>query len=48
MWNIFMSSGIKNKKILVILFGVANLKDEGFIKILKKCGFEEIMEYGEN
>jgi hypothetical protein len=35
-----MSSGVKNKKILVILFGVANLKNEAFVKILKKCGFE--------
>jgi hypothetical protein len=47
MWSIFMSSGIKNKKILVVLFGSANLKDESFVKILKKCGFEEILEYEE-
>lgn len=39
MWNIFMSSGIKNKKILVVLFGKAENKDEGFAKLIKKCGF---------
>ena len=27
MWNIFMSSGLKNKKILLILFGEADLQD---------------------
>lgn len=27
MWSIFMSSGLKSKKVLVILFGLANLKD---------------------
>jgi hypothetical protein len=27
MWNIFMSSGLKNKKILIILFGEADLQD---------------------
>jgi hypothetical protein len=27
MLNIFMSSGLKNKKILIILFGEADLKD---------------------
>ncbi len=35
-----MASTIKNKKMLVILFGLANLKDENYLKIMKKCGFE--------
>lgn len=47
MWNIFMSSPLKNKKILVVLFGVANLADQGFVKIMQKCGFQEILEHGE-
>jgi hypothetical protein len=42
-----MSSAIKNKKILVLIFGIANVKDEAYSTILKKCGFGEILEYGE-
>lgn len=43
MWNIFMSSGLKNKKILIILFGEADLQDEGFLQLVKKGGFNEIL-----
>lgn len=39
MWNIFMSSGIKNKKIMVVLFGKADRNDEGLVKLVKKYGF---------
>jgi hypothetical protein len=47
MWNMFMSSGINSKKILVILFGIASLSDPIFINIINKYGFQEILKYGE-
>jgi len=40
MWNIFMVTDIKSKKILVILFGSANLSDERNKQLFVKCGFE--------
>lgn len=40
MWSIFMSSSIKNKKMLVVLFGLATFSDENYMKIIRKCGFE--------
>lgn len=47
MWSIFMASGLKSKKVLVILFGLANLKDEGYLSMVRKCGFGEVEQYGE-
>jgi len=40
MWNIFMVTDIKSKKLLVILFGSANLRDERNKQLFVKCGFE--------
>jgi hypothetical protein len=42
-----MSSAVKNKQILVVIFGVANVKEEAYSAIIKKCGFEEILAYEE-
>lgn len=48
MWNIFLSSGIKSKRILVILFGTANLTNEKYRNLLKGCYFGELCNYDEN
>ena len=42
-----MISNIKSKKILVVLFGLANLSDERDVNLFKKCGFEEVLEEGQ-
>jgi hypothetical protein len=34
MWNIFLTSGIKSKKMLIILFGRATLSLESYKKLL--------------
>lgn len=47
MWNIFLSSGIKSKRILVILFGTANLTNEKYRNLLKGCYFGELCNYDE-
>lgn len=43
MWNIFMVTDIKSKKLLVVLFGTANLCDDRNRELFVKCGFEEIL-----
>jgi len=45
MWNIFLSSGIKSKKILVILFGRSNMWDEKYKELLKNCFFGELCSH---
>lgn len=47
MWSIFLSAGIKSKKILVILFGRAELKQEKYKQLLKNCFFGEFCSYEE-
>ncbi len=42
-WNIFMVSDIKSKKILVVLFGAISKRDQRDISLFRKCGFEEIL-----
>lgn len=42
-WNIFMVSDIKSKKILVVLFGAINKRDPRDVSLFRKCGFEEIL-----
>ena len=39
MWTIFMSSTIKSKKILVVLFGSVTLSDKRDVNLFKMCGF---------
>ena len=39
MWTIFMTSTIKSKKILVVLFGSVTLSYERDINLFKMCGF---------
>lgn len=47
MWNIFLASGVKSKKILVVLFGRANFSQDSYRILLNKCGFNEILQYDE-
>ena len=47
MWNVFLTSGVKSKQILVILFGEANLEDEKYRELLKRCYFGELCSYGQ-
>lgn len=39
-WNIFMVSEIKSKKILVVLFGAINSQDDRDQNLFRTCGFE--------
>lgn len=45
MWNIFLTSGIKSKRILVVLFGSANMKDRKYKELLMNCFFGELCNY---
>jgi hypothetical protein len=45
MWNVFLTCGVKSKQILVILFGEANIEDEKYREILKRCYFGELCSY---
>lgn len=42
-WKFFMVNDDKSKKLLVILFGVANFSDERNRRLFLKCGFQEIL-----
>lgn len=42
MWNIFESSGIKSKKIIIILFGEADLSQEKYNMLLISSYFGEL------
>jgi hypothetical protein len=48
MWNIFMASGVKSKRMLVVLFGYAQLQDEKYKDLLKGCFFGELCNYEQN
>jgi hypothetical protein len=39
MWSIFLTCGIKSKKIIVILFGQAELSCEAYRRLLLSCYF---------
>jgi hypothetical protein len=45
MWNIFLSCGLKSKRMLVILFGKADLRKEKYQQLLKGCFFGELCNY---
>lgn len=45
MWNIFLSCGLKSKRMLVILFGKADLRKEKYQLLLKGCFFGELCNY---
>ena len=44
MWTLFMTSHAKSKKVLVVIFGMVNLKDERDVSIFKKFGFGDILD----
>ena len=48
MWTIFMSSGIKSKKILIVLFGMITTSNEKDVNLFTKCGFKEILSEGQH
>ena len=45
MWNIFLASGVKSKRMLVVLFGCAQLQEERYKDLLKGCFFGELCNY---
>ena len=47
MWNIFEVTEIKSKKLLVVLFGAANLSDESNWALFLRCGFQDILQESE-
>lgn len=48
MWNIFLASGLKSKKLLVILFGEVDFADGACRSLLQRCGFEETLALEEH
>lgn len=47
MWRIFLASGLKSKKMLVILFGRAQMQRDSYRELLRSCFFGEICSHGE-